>query len=137
VYDLHYLTKGRWVVGRVVLNAERTRIARNIKQNMAVSPGLARQTSRYRLVVLCELGLGVVAFYQFQGEPTGELVNDIRLREFNHRQGRDAHFENTLDSSDLRPGLEDSYFEEMAYRERNVAPQLFRNAKSFDQGRIQ
>ena len=108
-----------------------------MKLQILQHPNLPNRDTRYRAAELAEQGFGVVAFYKFQGEPTGELVNDVRLREFIHRREREAAFERALADSDFRPPLEDSYFEEMAYRERNVAPQLFRNAKSFDQGRIQ
>jgi hypothetical protein len=137
VYDLHYLGKGRWVVGRVVLNSERTSTARKMKLQVLKHPNLPNRDTRYRVAQLAEQGFGIVAFYQFQGEPTGELVNDVRLREFTHRREREAAFERALADSDFRPPISDSYFEEIAYRERHVAPQLFRNARSFDQGRIQ
>lgn len=137
VYDMHYLGDGRWAVGRVVPNSERARIASNIKRTIAAHPGLPRATARYRLVELAERGFGFVAFYEFLGEPTGEIVNDIKLREYVHRQGRDRHFEEVLSKSDFREPIDDSYFEEIEYREKHVAAQLFRHAKSFDQGRIQ
>lgn len=137
VYDLHYLGDGRWVVGRVVLNNERIATARKIKAQIARNPGLPHQAKRHRMAELAERGFGVVAFYKFQGEPTGELVNDVRLREFNHRREREAAFERALASSDFREPLPDDVYDQIEYRERNIAPQLFRNAKSFDQGRIQ
>jgi hypothetical protein len=137
VYDLHYLGDGRWVVGRVVLNNERIATARNMKRNIARNPHLPHQEKRLRMAELAEYGFGVVAFYKFQGEPTGELVNDVRQREFNHRRDREAAFERALASSDFREPLPDDIYDQIEYRERHVAPELFRARRHFDQGRIQ
>jgi hypothetical protein len=133
-YDIHYLGDGRWAVGRVVPSVDRRIIGMKMKANIERNPNMKGMHRRLRMAELAMEGFGVVQIYKFRGEPTQELVEDVRQREYAYQTDREAAFRKALDAAEVRKDLPESVYDEIEYRERHVAPQLFRNARSFTQG---
>jgi hypothetical protein len=133
-YDIHYLGDGRWVVGRVAPNIDRRLMGAKMKKHILRNPNLPRYFSRLRVAELAMEGLGIVEIYKFKGEPTDQIVQDVRQREYTHQKDRELAFRKALDAADVRPDMPENVYDDIEYRERHVAPQLFRNAKSFTRG---
>jgi hypothetical protein len=133
-YDIHYLGDGRWAIGRVVPSLERRLIGAKMKRNIERNPNMRGMNRRLALAELAMDGFGVVAVYKLRGNPTEEIVRDARQREYRYQTDREAEFRQALDDAEARPSITDKDIEEIAYRERHVTPQLFRNAKSFTRG---
>jgi len=134
LYDIHYLGDGRWAVGRVVKTDERRTISVSMKHNIMRNPHMKGMNRRLALAKLGMEGFGVVAVYKFLGEPNSQLVEDIRKRDYLYRVQREKEFREFLDKADAHDKLPDNVYDEIEARERHVAPQLFRNAKSFTRG---
>lgn len=133
-YDIHYLGDGRWAVGRVVPTVDRRIIGTKMRANIERNPNMKGMNRRLALAELAMEGFGVVAVYKFRGEPTQELVDDCRQREYRYQTDREGEFRKKLDEAEMREDLPENAYDEIEYRERHVAPQLFRNAVSVDMG---
>jgi hypothetical protein len=134
LYDIHYLGDGRWAVGRVVPSSSRRTIGMKMKHNIMRNPNLKKQQQRLRIAELAIEGFGVVAIYKFLGEPTDELVQDVRQRHYNYQVDRERFFREALDEAEVHKGVTGEMLDEIEYRERHVTPELFRGKKHFPQG---
>ncbi len=129
--DLHYLGGGRWAVGAVKPNAVRRALAHKILQNMQDAPNETHFAQRHRLAELAAEGFGVIAAYKFNGEPTAQIVEDVRSRQFAFMHRAEREFASRLEAASTAKQHDmNATLDEIAYRERNVAPQLFRAAHS-------
>jgi len=129
--DLHYLGAGRWAVGAVRPNVVRRAIAIKMLHNMQYVPDDPRFKQRHRLATLVADGFGVIAAYKFVGEPTSQIVEDVRQRDYTYMHRAEQELARRMEEADTRDKRDDSaMLAEVEYREKNVTPQLFRGAKS-------
>lgn len=134
--DLHYLGEGRWAVGAVKPTKARSRLARKTLQNLLREKEDPRFKQRYRLAQLASEGFGVIAAYKFLGEPTSQIVEDVRKRNYAYESQAEMEFNRRMEEAATTSKHDENVLlEEVEYREKNVAPQLFRNAHSVDLGR--
>jgi hypothetical protein len=143
LYDLHYLGNGKWLLGRVVRNSVRSRIAGEIKRRRERQQ-VRGLFSELAFPELAYQGLGAVAAFHIQGEPDHRIVADAREREWRYLRGADAAFEEKLDHSDGIAEVagvptdmgSDEWWGEIEYREHHVRPDLFRARRHFPQGAL-
>lgn len=128
--DLHYLGEGRWAVGAVRPNSVRRALALKIMHELAKKKEEPRFGQRFRLAALAAEGFGVIAAYKFRGEPTSQIVEDVRTRHFTFMHRAEQEFAERLEAAENGNGDMNATLEDIEYREKHVAPQLFRGAHS-------
>lgn len=113
--DAHYMGRGRWIVGHVRPNHERTRLARRAITQLGVGldkggPGVSRGTGyavrmRVHLNLLAMRGFAPVCAFNWPShDHWPEAVDEYRRRDWVYRTNQRGAFEDRLHEAMVGPG---------------------------------
>lgn len=96
--DAHYLGRGRWAVGSHRPNRLRRQSAENKLEALAKNPE-AEKVDKATMAVLALHGFSPIAVYEVPGVMWGEVVTDVRYRDWLFRHRAEQEFKKKMEGS--------------------------------------